>query len=182
MILGAAGDAGGLVLDAAGMGAVIGVPANVVSTAAVVTGGAMVVGGMGDLVMHATSDDQTSPARTDHPGSTAARDVHGVDRTGMREVIVQPLLRDLGFGDQAAAAVARRSPHLLDRIVEHRPALALPRQVGQRSAISIVGVEPATRAERVPPRSATARTPVSRTGTAPAIPAPTMRAERRSPR
>jgi hypothetical protein len=86
MIVGAAGDAGGLVLDATGIGAVVGIPANVVSTAAIVTGGGLVAGGMGDLVMHATSDDQTSPARTDHTGSTAARDVHGVDRTGMRDV------------------------------------------------------------------------------------------------
>jgi hypothetical protein len=86
MIVGAAGDAGGLVLDATGVGAVVGVPANVVSTAAIVTGGAMVAGSLGDLVMHATSDDQTSPARIDHKGSTAARDVHGVDRTGMRDV------------------------------------------------------------------------------------------------
>jgi hypothetical protein len=86
MLLGATGDAGGLVLDATGVGAVVGVPVNVVSTAAILTGGAMVAGGMGDLVMHATSDDQTSPARTDHTGSTAARDVHGVDRTGMRNV------------------------------------------------------------------------------------------------
>jgi hypothetical protein len=86
MLLGAAGDAGGLVLDATGVGAVIGVPANVVSTAAIVTGGALVAGSMGDLVMHATSDDQTSPARTDHTGGTAARDIHGADRTGMRNV------------------------------------------------------------------------------------------------
>jgi riboflavin transporter FmnP len=44
MIVGAAGDAGGLVLDATGVGAVIGVPVNIVSTAAVVAGGAMVAG------------------------------------------------------------------------------------------------------------------------------------------
>jgi hypothetical protein len=86
MIVGAGGDAGGLVLDATGIGAVVGVPVNVVSTAAVVAGGTMAVGGLGDLMMHASSDDQTSPARTDHTGSTAARDVHGVDRTGMRDV------------------------------------------------------------------------------------------------
>ncbi|MFI6079135.1 hypothetical protein ACIA5C_47280 [Actinoplanes sp. NPDC051343] len=86
MIVGAGGDAGGLVLDATGIGAVVGVPVNVVSTAAVVSGGTMAVGGLGDLMMHASSDDQTSPASTDHTGSTAARDVHGVDRTGMRDV------------------------------------------------------------------------------------------------
>jgi hypothetical protein len=55
--------AGGLVLDATGLGAVIGVPVNVASTAAVVDGGGMVAGVAGDLTMHARGDDHTSPAR-----------------------------------------------------------------------------------------------------------------------
>jgi hypothetical protein len=55
------------------------------------------------------------------------------------ELIVQPLLRDLAFGDQAAA-IAHSSPHSLDRILDHWPALALPRQVSQRSVIAIVGL------------------------------------------
>jgi hypothetical protein len=90
MLLGGAGDAGGLVLDATGVGAVVGVPVNVVSTAAVVAGGGMVAGGVGDLTMHAMGDDHASPARTDHTGSgeTSARDVHGTDRTAMRGVDV----------------------------------------------------------------------------------------------
>jgi hypothetical protein len=90
MLLGGAGDAGGLVLDATGVGAVVGVPVNVVSTAAVVAGGGMVAGGVGDLTMHAMGDDHASPARTDNTGSgeTSARDVHGTDRTAMRGVDV----------------------------------------------------------------------------------------------
>jgi hypothetical protein len=90
MLAGGLGDAGGLVLDATGVGAVVGVPVNVVSTAAVVAGGGMVAGAAGDLTMHAMSDDHTSPARTDRTGSGEAstRDVHGTDRTGMRGVDV----------------------------------------------------------------------------------------------
>jgi hypothetical protein len=95
MVLGAGGEAGGLVLDATGVGAVIGIPANVLSAGVIAAGGGMVAAGVGDLTMHAMSDDQTSPARTDHTGSggsdaasTAGRDVHGADRTAMRGVDV----------------------------------------------------------------------------------------------
>lgn len=91
MLVGGIGDAGGLVLDATVVGAVVGGPLNVASTAAIVFGGGMVAGAVGDLTMHASGDDHVSPARTDHTGSggTSARDVHGTDRTGMRGVDVE---------------------------------------------------------------------------------------------
>jgi hypothetical protein len=69
MLLGAGGDIGGGLLDLTGVGAVVGVPVNVVSTAAVVAGGGIVVAGAGDLMMHATSDDGVNPARTDYEGA-----------------------------------------------------------------------------------------------------------------
>jgi hypothetical protein len=68
MVAGAAGDAGGGLLDLTGVGAVAGVPINVVSTAAIAAGGGLVAGAAGDLIMHAASDDRVSPARTDHTG------------------------------------------------------------------------------------------------------------------
>ncbi|HEX5203380.1 MAG TPA: hypothetical protein VFW27_25900 [Actinoplanes sp.] len=69
MIAGAAGDIGGGMLDLTGVGAVVGVPVNVVSTGAVLAGGGIVVAGAGDLMMHAASDDGVNPARTDYEGS-----------------------------------------------------------------------------------------------------------------
>jgi len=69
MLLGATGDVGGGLLDLTGVGALAGVPINVVSTAAVVSGGGLLAGAGGDLMMHAASDDSISPARTDHTGS-----------------------------------------------------------------------------------------------------------------
>jgi hypothetical protein len=69
MVVGAAGDAGGGLLDLSGVGAVIGVPVNVVSTGAVIAGGGLMAGAAGDLMMHASSDDSTSPARTDNSGA-----------------------------------------------------------------------------------------------------------------
>jgi hypothetical protein len=74
MLLGGAGDVSGGLLDATGVGALAGVPLNVVSTAAVAAGGGMVAAATGDLTMHAMSDDSTSPARTDHTGSGGGDD------------------------------------------------------------------------------------------------------------
>lgn len=69
MAVGAGGEIGGAALDATGVGAVIGVPANVVSAGVIATGGAMAAAGAGDLMMHASSDDRVNPMRTDHTGA-----------------------------------------------------------------------------------------------------------------
>ncbi len=66
MLVGGAGDVGGGLLDATGIGAIGGVPLNIVSTAAVVAGGGMVAGASGHLAMHAMSDDSAS-ARPHRP-------------------------------------------------------------------------------------------------------------------
>lgn len=65
------GDAGGVVLDATGVGAIIGVPVNVVSTAGVVAGAGITVASAGDLLHHATTDDQTSPMNADSGGGSS---------------------------------------------------------------------------------------------------------------
>jgi hypothetical protein len=66
---GLTGELGGFVLDATGVGAPAGVVVNAVSAVAVVGGGTLAYAGTKDLIMHATSDDQVSPASTDHAGS-----------------------------------------------------------------------------------------------------------------
>jgi hypothetical protein len=71
MIVSGAGDAGGVVLDATGVGAFVGVPINVVTTAGVVAGGGMLAAGVGDLTMNATGDDHVSPAAPTTPGRAA---------------------------------------------------------------------------------------------------------------
>jgi hypothetical protein len=69
MVLGAGGEVGGAALDATGVGAVIGVPANVVSAGVIATGAGMAAAGTGGLMMHMSSDDSVSPMRTDRTGS-----------------------------------------------------------------------------------------------------------------
>jgi hypothetical protein len=68
----AAGDGLGIALDATGVGAVAGVPLNVVSTAGVVAGATVVAAATGDLTMHAMSDDKVSPVQRDEGGSGSA--------------------------------------------------------------------------------------------------------------
>ncbi|GIF24274.1 hypothetical protein BJ973_007754 [Actinoplanes tereljensis] len=69
MVLGAAGEVGGGLLDITVVGGVIGVPINVAAAGVIVAGGGLTAAATGDLMMHATSDDSVNPARTDHEGS-----------------------------------------------------------------------------------------------------------------
>lgn len=69
MALGAGGELGGVALDVTGAGALVGVPVNVAAAGVIAAGGTMAVAGLGDLTMHAVSDDSASPMRTDHTGS-----------------------------------------------------------------------------------------------------------------
>ncbi|UOZ08578.1 putative T7SS-secreted protein [Amycolatopsis sp. WQ 127309] len=52
-----AGEVGGLVLDATGVGAIVGVPANVVSAAGIAVGGTMMASAAGDLARDAAGED-----------------------------------------------------------------------------------------------------------------------------
>jgi hypothetical protein len=71
-VLSVGGEIGGVALDATGVGAVVGVPANVVSAAGIVTGASMMMAGAADLGSHATGDDAVSPASS---GDDAPPDV-----------------------------------------------------------------------------------------------------------
>jgi hypothetical protein len=68
-ILAGGADAGGVALDGTGVGAIAGVPINVVATAAVIAGGGLALTAGGDLMMHAASDDSVSPLSTNHTGA-----------------------------------------------------------------------------------------------------------------
>lgn len=61
----ATADAGGAVLDATGVGAIIGVPVNALATAGVVAGGGIAAASAGDLATHAATDDSVSPVSVD---------------------------------------------------------------------------------------------------------------------
>lgn len=60
----AAGDGVGVALDATGVGAIVGVPVNVVTTAGVLAGGSLMMASAGDLGSHALGDDRVEPINT----------------------------------------------------------------------------------------------------------------------
>ena len=67
----AVGDGAGLALDATGVGAIVGVPVNVISTAGVVAGTGLMMASAGDLASHAAGDDHADPVNADSgPGDT----------------------------------------------------------------------------------------------------------------
>jgi hypothetical protein len=68
--LGGTGEAGGGLLDATGVGAVLGVPLNVASAGAIIGGVAMTAGGGGGLAKDAAGDDRVEVMRTDHTGAS----------------------------------------------------------------------------------------------------------------
>ena len=61
----AVGDGAGLALDATGVGAIVGVPVNVISTAGVVAGAGLMMASAGDLASHAAGDDHVDPVNAD---------------------------------------------------------------------------------------------------------------------
>ncbi len=67
----AVGDGAGLALDASGVGAIVGVPVNVISTAGVVAGAGLMMASAGDLASHAAGDDHVDPVNAGSgPGDT----------------------------------------------------------------------------------------------------------------
>jgi len=67
----AVGDGAGLVLDATGVGAIVGVPVNVISTAGVVAGTGLMMASAGDLASHAAGDDHIDPVNADSGSGSA---------------------------------------------------------------------------------------------------------------
>ena len=69
----AAGEGAGIALDVTGVGAVAGVPVGVLSTAGIVTGGALVVASAEDLAQHAATDDRVEQAPPSRPPTKTDR-------------------------------------------------------------------------------------------------------------
>lgn len=63
MVVSGTAEGGGLALDATGVGAVVGVPINIVAAAGLATGAAAVAAGASSLAMHASSDDRVEPLK-----------------------------------------------------------------------------------------------------------------------
>ena len=73
MAAGVGGDGVGFALDATGVGAIAGVPLNVVSTAGIVAGAGLTVAAGGSLMQQAANENAVSPASGSQPARSAPR-------------------------------------------------------------------------------------------------------------
>lgn len=80
MTLGAGGEVAGVALDATGIGAVVGVPANVVSAAAIATGAGMLTMGATNTARQAAEDPVEAVTVEDEPAGYAGRSGTKTDR------------------------------------------------------------------------------------------------------
>jgi hypothetical protein len=106
----ALGDAGGAVLDATGVGAIIGVPVNALSTAGVLAGGTLAMASAGDLASHAAGDDRVDPVKTGGGDSgSPAQDPRLVPGTSEYDEYVDELAKDPAHGGQVDAKAEREA-------------------------------------------------------------------------
>lgn len=73
-VISSAGEGLGVALDTTGIGAIGGVPLNVVSAAGMAAGASMTGAAVVNLAMHAASDDHVSPMQTNHGSGSAGAD------------------------------------------------------------------------------------------------------------
>ncbi|HEX3780430.1 MAG TPA: hypothetical protein VHX38_12235 [Pseudonocardiaceae bacterium] len=73
-VLSAAGEGGGLVLDATAVGAIAGVPLNAVSAAGMATGVGITGASIAAMASHAAGDDHVEPLKTDSSGTSGGEE------------------------------------------------------------------------------------------------------------
>jgi hypothetical protein len=107
----AVGDGAGLVLDATGVGAVVGVPVNVISTAGVVAGTGLMMASAGDLASHAAGDDHIDPVNADGgpADTTPSSDPQYTPGTPEYEARIDELSKDPGQGGVSRPSSVREA-------------------------------------------------------------------------
>jgi hypothetical protein len=107
----AVGDAGGAVLDATGVGAILGVPLNAVSTAGVLAGGTLMMASAGDLASHAAGDDRVDPLQTGGGGGSGApsQDPQLTPGTQEYDDYINELAKDPAKGGKINGATEREA-------------------------------------------------------------------------
>ena len=105
----AVGDGAGFVLDATGVGAVVGVPVNVVSTAGVIAGTGLMMASGGDLVSHASGDDRVDPVNTGGGDASPSLDPQYTPGTPEYEARIADLSEDPAHGGVSSAKSVREA-------------------------------------------------------------------------
>jgi hypothetical protein len=105
----ATGDAGGALLDATGVGAIVGVPLNVVSTAGVVAGSGLMMASAADLASNAFGDDRVEPLRAGGGDSGPTQDPRLVPGTQEYDDYIDELSQDPAHGGESRPASEREA-------------------------------------------------------------------------
>jgi uncharacterized protein YukE len=124
MVLGGTGEVAGFALDATGIGAIIGVPANAVSAGVALTGVALATPAAADLAMHAMSDNHVDPAGSG-PGEGASAPTGSSTGAGA----VEEVLGNLPKGRQTNVRVVGSDAELqalYDELAESGTPLDVP--------------------------------------------------------
>lgn len=114
----AGGEGLGVLLDVTGVGAVAGVPVNVVSGMGVAAGLSLTTVAMADIARHAAGDDQVSP--TDIPSGGGSAGGEPVDppadpgESRVTEAMIRDAMQDAPLRTQQGAVSLPRVQHFLD--------------------------------------------------------------------
>jgi hypothetical protein len=106
----AVGDGAGFVLDATGVGAVVGVPVNVITTAGVIAGTGLMMASGGDLASHAAGDDHVDPVNVGGGGDAPpSADPQYTPGTPEYDARIADLAQDPAHGGAATDASVREA-------------------------------------------------------------------------
>jgi len=107
--LSATADAGGLALDATGVGAIVGVPVNALATAGVLAGGTMAMASAGDLARNAAGDDRVDPVSVGDGGGPALSDPRLTPGTPEYDEYIADLAKDPAKSGRTSPASVREA-------------------------------------------------------------------------
>jgi hypothetical protein len=104
------GDGAGLVLDATGVGAVVGVPINAITTAGVIAGSGLMLASGADLAGHAAGDDHVDPVNADSgSGSPSSPDPQYTPGTPEYDARISELSKDPAKGGASTPSSVREA-------------------------------------------------------------------------
>jgi hypothetical protein len=96
-------------LDATGVGAIVGVPLNVASTAGVLAGGTLAMASAGDLASHAAGDDRVDPVQTGGGRGAPPQDPQLTPGTQEYDDYIDELAKDPAHGGEVTAKTVREA-------------------------------------------------------------------------
>ena len=141
-VLGAGGELGGAALDLTGIGAVVGMPAGVVSAGVIATGVAMVAGSGENLSGHAAGDDAVEPFATDNVAAApegAYQPTEGFRGSEFSRDEIEQFIN--GHTGDRMPGWTRPTPHQISRILDEATPVQVEGQNAEQFTATVDGTE-----------------------------------------